>query len=303
MTRTNPHLEILASAPALAARAAEFFVSSIAAGLQDRHRFVVALSGGRTPHRFNQAIVDLARTTARASAAATATRAAARTTAEMWNRVHVLYADERAVPIDHEANNHRMTEETLLRQIAVLPQHVHRINADDGDHVRAARDYSQLIVREYKEHIDLIVLGMGEDGHTASLFPDAETKAEAEAHSQVDGPEANARTIDDEVAIPTFAPRNASVRRRVSLSYRSIVGADAALVLVSGPSKASRFAQVWAGVDAQVSARDRALPLENVLQLRATLGRPTRILIDQDAGALIEASGRDYEPRVQQEEQ
>ncbi|MBK8010665.1 MAG: 6-phosphogluconolactonase [Deltaproteobacteria bacterium] len=298
MPYPNARLEILTSASALATRAAEFFMSSLDEAIGNHGQFVVALSGGRTPLLFNEAIVDLDRKadpqalsshsshSSRPCHALESSLVSPAAAHRRWARVHVLYADERAVPVEHEANNHRMTHRTLLSRIAIPPENVHRIEADDGDHVRAARDYSELIEREYEHRIDLIVLGMGDDGHTASLFPVHDDDRKSGHHDQ-DGDEHTLAGTDGAAAIPTFAPRGAPVLRRVSLSYASIADAGVALVLVSGASKASRFAEVW--------TQEGKLPLQRVLRLRAMRGHKTCILIDRDAGSELGTAAHEAE--------
>jgi 6-phosphogluconolactonase len=82
-----------------------------------------------------------------------------------WDRVHVFFADERCVPPDDPASNFRMAREALLDRVGA--PHVHRMRGEREDREAAAAEYA----KELPDALDLIVLGIGEDGHTASLFP------------------------------------------------------------------------------------------------------------------------------------
>jgi 6-phosphogluconolactonase len=107
----------------------------------------LALSGGSTPGPIYEALAacpDIA-----------------------WERVRVFFADERAVPPDDPASNYRLVREALLDRLPIPAASVHRMEADRSDLKEAAEDYE----RQLPPRVDLLVLGIGEDGHTASLFP------------------------------------------------------------------------------------------------------------------------------------
>lgn len=94
-----------------------------------------------------------------------------------WDRVHVFWGDERHVPPDHPDSNYRMAYEALLRHVPVPPAHIHRIHGELPDAAEAAARYEEDIRKFFARYsatrpqFDVIVLGMGADGHTASLFP------------------------------------------------------------------------------------------------------------------------------------
>jgi 6-phosphogluconolactonase len=126
-----------------------------------RGRFTVALSGGSTPRALFQL---LAREPFRSRIA--------------WDRVELFWGDERCVPPDHADSNYRMAREHLLDAVPVPPVRVHRIEAERPDHPAVAAAYQAEIARVLggtpggpPPAFDLILLGMGPDGHTASLFP------------------------------------------------------------------------------------------------------------------------------------
>ncbi|TAJ23463.1 MAG: 6-phosphogluconolactonase [Planctomycetota bacterium] len=133
-----------ADAEALAQAAAREVERAARESVQRRARFELALSGGSTPQRMYQ-LLDAALP---------------------WSKIHLWFGDERCVPPDHADSNYRMVRETLLERIAIPAANVHRMRGEDEPAV-AARAYE----RELVERLDLVLLGMGPDGHTASLFP------------------------------------------------------------------------------------------------------------------------------------
>ncbi|QQR45433.1 6-phosphogluconolactonase [Myxococcus xanthus] len=84
-----------------------------------------------------------------------------------WERVDVYFVDERFVPPDHADSNYRMVEDTLLRPLRLSPSQVFRMEGEREDRDAAAKDYAAKLPAA----LDVVLLGMGEDGHTASLFP------------------------------------------------------------------------------------------------------------------------------------
>jgi 6-phosphogluconolactonase len=157
-------LAVLPSAAALAAAAAERFVAAAGDAIASRGQFVVALSGGSTPRD----------TYRRLATEALVSRV-------MWSRVQVLWGDERCVPPDHVESNYRMARETLLDRVPVPAANVHRIHGED-DPATAAGVYEATLRALLRTpagpptatagaRIDLVLLGLGDDGHTASLFP------------------------------------------------------------------------------------------------------------------------------------
>ncbi len=129
----------------------------------------VALAGGRTPAKLYSALTEQAWRER-----------------VHWSSVRWFWGDERAVPPDHPDSNYRMACETLLRPLGVPAEHVHRMPADADDLPAAARRYEQ-VIRECVSAgadgipiFDLVLLGLGADGHTASLFPFSSALAERE---------------------------------------------------------------------------------------------------------------------------
>lgn len=124
-------------------------------------RFTVALSGGSTPRRLYELLAD----------------APYRDQVD-WSRVEFFWGDERSVPPDSKDSNYRMANEALLQKLAIPAAQVHRLQAERSDRDQAARDYQADIARVFgvtadgpPPAFDLVLLGMGPCGHTASLFP------------------------------------------------------------------------------------------------------------------------------------
>ncbi len=93
-----------------------------------------------------------------------------------WSRWHVFFADERAVPPDDENSNYRLLHDELLSRVPIAASQVHRMEAEGADLAGAAADYSALLAAEAGEppRLDVVLLGLGADGHTASLFPETD---------------------------------------------------------------------------------------------------------------------------------
>jgi 6-phosphogluconolactonase len=139
---------IVVPAPSELARpAAEWLELEMSRAIAGRGACSVCLAGGRTPEPVYQ---DLA------SASSID-----------WTRVEVFFGDERAVPPDHPESNYLMVHRVLLSRVPVPARQVHRMEAERGDREAAAREYERVL----PPRLDVLVLGMGPDGHTASLFP------------------------------------------------------------------------------------------------------------------------------------
>ena len=147
------NLHVLPDAAALAQAAAGHFLTLAAPAIDSRGRFDVALAGGSTPKAMNAIL-------------------AAQPQAIDWTRVRFFFGDERCVPPDHPDSNYRMTRETLFAPLAIEPAQIFRMHGEDEPHA-AADAYDALLVRELGAEaiLDAVFLGMGPDGHTASLFP------------------------------------------------------------------------------------------------------------------------------------
>jgi 6-phosphogluconolactonase len=157
MRQTTYEFLICADAAELAREAARRFAELAVSFTNDAGRFSVALSGGSTPKAMFQILAE-------------------KPFADSlpWRSIHFFWGDERCVSPDHAESNYRMANETLLSKVPVPRENIFRIPAEDEDHERAAAIYSETLQTFFgKEQpdLDLVFLGMGADGHTASLFP------------------------------------------------------------------------------------------------------------------------------------
>lgn len=194
---------------------AEHFVQTVVASVEDRGRAVVALSGGSTP---------------RALYALLATEPYR--TRVPWEHVHVFWGDERSVPPTSPDSNFKMATDTLLSHVPIPSENVHRMQGE-GPVAEAAALYEAEIRDFFAQPegvpaFDLIHLGMGDDGHTASLFPHTPALAEA-TRLVVENPVAKLATT------------------RLTFTYPLLNAALHVVFLVSGDSKATMLAKVLEG--------------------------------------------------------
>jgi 6-phosphogluconolactonase len=200
------------NADALALAAAEMFTQIAAAAIQTNGRFTVALSGGSTPRALHLLL----------SAAPYRGHIA-------WEKVHVFWGDERAVLPDHPDSNYKMALDTLLRYVPIPRVNIYRIPTE-VDNETAAQVYEQDLRVTFGDtpRFDLILLGMGDDGHTASLFP--HTAALKETVRWV---------------VPNYVEKLATWR--ITLTYPVLNAAANVMFLVAGADKRERLNEVLDG--------------------------------------------------------
>lgn len=153
----EPQVRIFADPEHLFHAAAELFCNLGSRAIRDRGRFTVVLSGGSTPRGLYQGL-------------------AANFSNQLdWQKVFFFFGDERHVPPTDPESNYRMANESLLSKLSIPLDHVFRIPAELPDAGEAARQYEQTLHKFFPgaafPRFDLVLLGMGPDGHTASLFP------------------------------------------------------------------------------------------------------------------------------------
>jgi len=153
-------LRLFVDTDALHFAAAQRWAQLAEAAIMARGKFHVALSGGSTPRALYRRLAN----------PEFANRVA-------WDRVHIYFGDERAVPPDHPDSNYRMAKEALFDHVPIPPPQIHRIEGERADIHEAATRYSQLLATRLPlsaqgvVQFDLLLLGVGADGHIASLFP------------------------------------------------------------------------------------------------------------------------------------
>ena len=224
----------------LAEAAAGAFVQSAAEAIAERGRFAVALAGGSTPRTTYEVL--------------------ARDHAEDldWPNVHVFFGDERTVPPDHEDSNYWMAREALLDRVPIGS--VHRMRGELPPDEAAAsyeEDLGQFFGGEFPV-LDLVMLGIGEDGHTASLFP-----------------ETAALEVTDRLAFANPVPKLDTTR--LTLTVPVLNAAREVHFLVAGGGKAEALAEILEG---------DAAPRQYPAKLVRPSGGPTWLVDRAAAGAL-----------------
>jgi len=229
-------VEILPDGDALAARAADLFAQAAQEAAAARGRFAVALSGGVSPQ-------PLYRQLARQQF----------TQKVPWRRVHLYWGDERCVPPDDPASNYGVAERLFIRHVPALIENVHRIRGEEGAERAADACEAELRALAALERprselpvFDLVLLGLGRDGHTASLFPHSPALEEVER-----------------LAVATEAPDGSS---RVTVTFPVIGAARRVWFLAGGADKAGMVAEVLEGLRVP-----KAVPAQAVAPVKGTL--------------------------------
>jgi 6-phosphogluconolactonase len=246
----DPDIVVVPDPEALAETAARMITETAGDAVQKKGRFTIALAGGATPRATYEAL----------------TREPLRN-AMPWDRTWIFFGDERAVPPDHRESNYGMANEALLSKVPIAPEHVFRISADAEDPEAAATEYAQTLARVFGTRrgelprFDLILLGVGVDGHTASLFP---------------GSPAVREVFRPVAAVHAAA---AAIPQRVTLTLPVLNAAARVAFLAAGAEKAKAIKAVL---------HDRALlpagmvrPADGVLQW----------ILDRAAAALLPVAG------------
>lgn len=218
---------------ALVDAAAEWIAAAIAGTVAERGACAIALAGGTTPREVYA-------------------RLARREATVPWPAVRVYFGDERAVPPDDPASNFHMAREVLLRHVPIAGGSIHRMEAERADLDEAARRYEAVL----PERLDILLLGVGIDGHTASLFPGAPALDERRR-----------RVVRAESPVPPV--------RRLTITPPVIARARRLAVIVAGAAKAPAVAR----------ALEEPLPPRDV---PARLARDGTWLVDAEAASLLQ---------------
>ena len=241
-------LRIVSDPAELARAAAAEFARHASAAVRERNLFSVALSGGSTPKLLYAELANDPSLRDRLS----------------WDKIHFFWGDERAVPPDDEESNFRLAHDALLSQVPVPPENVHRIRAEETDPALAASDYERELRNFFQlnsqqlPRFDLILLGLGPDGHTASLFPSTDALNETE-----------------HLVVANWIERLKT--HRITVTFPVLNNAASVLFLVSGSEKANVLRDVISGANTDEYPAQRVRP---------TSGTVTW-LVDEDAASQI----------------
>ena len=212
---------------ALSRAAAERLAEVVEATLATKSRVAIALAGGSTPRRLYEILAQIYRDRL------------------PWNRIHLFWGDERFVPADHPSSNYRMAHDALLRHLPTHPRRVHPILTDAESPEDAAAAYEVTLWQFFQNPqpaFDLTLLGLGDDGHTASLFPE-NTPQTALAE------DSTGRQVEAVVAPPRYA-----VRRRITLTLPALNASRHVFFLVAGEGKRDVLRTVLDDADAALPA-------------------------------------------------
>ncbi|MEM7580828.1 MAG: 6-phosphogluconolactonase [Cyanobacteria bacterium P01_A01_bin.80] len=203
-------VEVLSDKKALVERALSLILSKIESAIQQRGRFTIALSGGSTPKPLYEALGKQQLP---------------------WDKIHVLWGDERYVAADHADSNQLMARSAWLDKIDIPAENIHAMATDAAEPAEAAAQYEKNLHKLFNSNsgefpaVDVVLLGMGDDAHTASLFPNTE-----------------ALKVTDKLV--TVGNKDSSVR--LTFTYPFINAAECVIFLVAGENKRPALAQVFA---------------------------------------------------------
>jgi 6-phosphogluconolactonase len=256
--------QVAADSKALAELAAEYFVEQSVKAVAKRGLARIAISGGSTPKAVFEILADPRRPWF----------------ARMpWSRIQLFWVDERCVSPDHPDSNYRMTREALLDHVPLAEAQIHRMEGELAPEVAAARYESELrnsfrLEGAETPRFDLIALGMGPDGHTASIFPSTEAIYEM-----------------TKLVTANHVPQKDCWR--ITLTWPVINQASSVFFLLGGADKASLLKQVLLGPhDPDLLPSQLIQPASGILTL----------LLDRGAAAELPATDRDGHGRIEREQ-
>jgi 6-phosphogluconolactonase len=210
----KPKLEIVSNGESLARQSVTHFIADAEKAIKESGKFYVAISGGQTPKRFFELLGELPEAQILA-----------------WDKIQLFWVDERIVEPDSQWSNYKLAFDSFLAKISIPESNVHRIPTEYSDFKIAARDYEETIRRVFGvekgriPQFDLIVLGMGAEGHTGSLFPNSYATFDTTDLACV------VYVLDEKL-------------NRITLTYPVLRAAAHLVVLVSGEEKAAILKEV-----------------------------------------------------------
>ncbi|HET6266974.1 MAG TPA: 6-phosphogluconolactonase [Acidobacteriota bacterium] len=247
---SNREIRILADPSEVALAGAAEVLAAAQKAVSDHGYFALALSGGSTPKVLYGLLADDASFREKMP----------------WSKTHFFWGDERHVPPDHPDSNFRMTQQAMLSKITVPQENVHRIHGENPDAAAAAQEYETDLRRFFKlssgafPRLDLVLLGMGPDGHTASLFP-------------------GTPALKENKLIVTANPVAKFNTDRITMTYPTLNNASRIVFLVNGTDKAQPLREVLQG-----KSQPDLYPSQNIAPTNGTL----LWLIDRSAGSLLD---------------
>jgi 6-phosphogluconolactonase len=206
------NIEIVPEKIGFESRARDIFLDVARSCIDDKGVFYLAISGGQTPARFFELLSEIQ-------------------DASLWENIHIFWVDERYIPSDVDGNNYKLANDTFLTKVPIPPQNIHRIPTEYSDFRLALQEYEQDIRKTFGLDksacpvFDLIILGMGADAHTGSLFPNSYASFDAQNIACV------VYTMDQEFS-------------RITLTHPVLTAANHIVVLVSGREKAKILKEV-----------------------------------------------------------
>ena len=218
MTISTSEIYIAEDIQALSRRVAEFMVVAITATLKTKPVFSLVLSGGSTPRHLYRLL---------------ATDCPSKEQLP-WEKIHFFWGDERHVPPDHHESNYLMAVECMLSRLPVPPANIHRITSEIPDAAQVARQYEQEVANFFdlkagqRPRFDCVLLGMGPDGHTASLFP-------------------KTAALDEHKRLVVANWVESFQAHRITLTIPVLNNAESIIFLVSGENKAETLRLVLEG--------------------------------------------------------
>jgi 6-phosphogluconolactonase len=246
------NLEIYPDDEHLCRELAEWMTSLIEDTLRQKDRFSLVLSGGNTPKKLHRLL-------------------ASEPYKERidWTKIHVFWGDERAVPLEDERNNAKMAFDTLLNLVDIPPQQIHLMDTSLSPEA-AAMQYEE-VLNEYfgtdrmpARTFDLVLLGMGDDGHTLSLFP-------------------GTPVIDEEKSWVTGFYLQAQDMYRITLTKNIVNHADHIVFLISGKAKAHALREVLEG-----DKNTHLYPAQVIIPTQGEL----HFFTDEEAASLLSLSAK-----------
>ncbi|HSV26611.1 MAG TPA: 6-phosphogluconolactonase, partial [Sedimentisphaerales bacterium] len=242
-------IEVVADAQAAGRRACGYFVTEAERAIAERGSFFAAVSGGKSPEAFFRQLGE-----------------DAHGMRLEWSKVRLFWVDERCVPPDSPQSNYRLACESFIERVGIPASCVFRIHGEAADHEAEARRYENVLKEVFGPArsgaipaFDLMTMGMGADGHTASIFP----------YSNV---------INEEVRLVCAVEASGSRLARITLTPPVITAARRVIALISGANKAEMFKHV---LDSHPE------PLRYPVQILRAMGDRAIWLADRQAASLL----------------